>query len=70
MAGALGMTRTTCALSGSIDSSREVVMPAAIETTSVPADSASASSRTAMSMTCGFTASTTISASPATSPVM
>src|SRR5450759_1969762 len=67
-AGVLGITLTTAVPAGTSDSSRAHVIPAAIDTTRVPGVSASASERTTRSMTCGFTARSTMSAGSASRP--
>ncbi len=61
------MTRTTATPSGSRFSTYSVLMPAAMQTTSAPGRSVSATSRSRPSMSCGLTTSTTVSADPVAS---
>ena len=68
-AGVLGITRSTCALSGKSLCSCSSVHPAAIDTTNLPL-SAPAYGATAFSRTCGLTASTIMSQSANSSSVL
>jgi hypothetical protein len=58
----LGMTRTTATPSGTRDSMKPVVMPAASETTSCPARSSGPISASSSPMSCGLTTTATVSA--------
>ena len=61
-AGVLGMTRTTATPSGTRDSMKAVVMPAARLTSSWPGRSSPAISSRTAAMSCGLTTSATVSA--------
>ena len=69
-AGVFGITRTTATSSGSRSSTKAVVIPAAMLTTSAPGRSAGPISASRAAMSCGLTTITTVSAPAAASVLL